>query len=187
MTFRKYIILLLLAVMPAGLCVAADYELENPTLEADSDEQHAPNGWRYWAEEQMELERDKTLSEGASWKFWYDSGIWQPISGLFRAGTKLKFGGYFMTPSDDRLRNGMKNGNIALEFYDAREQGNMIHKVSASPTVNETSSPDKWFVVEAIAIVPPKTRRIQFVVRCEDGDSGDGSFFVDDVFLKEYR
>jgi len=187
MVFKKRYLLFLLITVSCGLCLAGDLKLVNPMLDSDTDDQDAPNGWQCWSETQMAVERTYTLSESAAWKMWYDSGIWQAITTRVKPGSKLKFGGYFQTPSSDPLRNGAKHGRIALEFYDAREIGNMIGKVLASPTVNEASRRDNWLKSEAIAIVPEKTRRIQFVVTCENGDTGDGCFFVDDLFLKKLR
>lgn len=187
MVFKKLFLIFLFITVSVGCCLADPLKLDNPSLKCSIDEQDAPDDWTAWGAQQMSVERIQTLSEDSAWKMWYDSGIWQAITGHITPGSKVKFGGYFRTPSDDPLRSGTKHGRIALEFYDAREIGNMIGKVIASPTVNKTSRQDNWFKSEAIAIVPAKTRRIQFVVTCEDGKSGDGSFFVDDLFVKQLR
>jgi hypothetical protein len=153
-------------------------------MEADADQQDAPRGWQATFPNQHTLQRYTSRSEDAAWMFWYESTIFQPLTGDFEEGAKLKFGGYLYTPSDDALRRGTKNGQIRLVFYDDAEQGEEIGRSIARPIIAADSAQDTWIKSTGYALIPNGTERIEFTVACENGDSGDGAFFVDDVFLE---
>jgi hypothetical protein len=183
-SFRVLSTFIAMCMLPFCFTDAEELALVNPELNVSEEDQEVPDGWWCWAPEQMAIEHEIRRSADDACKIWYDCGLWQQFIGKMDAGTQLRFGGYLYTPSNDPLRNGMKNGMIRLEFYDAREKGNLIKKAIAMPTINADSTQDQWLKTQAVTLIPPRTRRIQFVVACEEGESGDGSFFVDDLFLE---
>lgn len=162
----------------------AALELFNPTMEAASDDQEAPNSWACTMPENHAVQRYTCRSPGAAWVFWRDGSIyqWSPVENL--DGKNIRFGGYLRTPADDRLRRGKKNGRIVLNFYTSQKGTRPKETVVARPIIAQDSQIQEWIEVEGFATVPPKTRRIEFVVSSHEGASGEGVFFVDDVFLE---
>ncbi len=154
--------------------------LSNPQLTGTG---LAPNGWQNW----NDGSHDPCTSvfagtAGNSWTFWWDGGIYQDVTSGFAAGETIKFGGYFYTPENDRLRGGTKYGLMLLEFYNSTN--GLISTVSASPTISAASTNDVWLPVDAVTTVPAGTTKIRYMVRCNDYASGDGRFMVDDVYLR---
>ncbi len=169
------------------LCADPPIELINPGLTVRLDDQDAPDGWNARGPDQHSVEHHHFRESEPSWKFWYNSAIYQSLKGRFTPRRQLRFGGYFYMATDDPLRRGLKCGKITLQFYDAEEGGKLVGEKLARPTLTSDSNKSQWIKSWAFASVPKKTKRIEFVVSCDNGQSGDGSFYVDDLFLEEAK
>ncbi len=139
----------------------------------------APDQWGSWNNGNHMPDTGTYLSGSNSWAFWWDSGIYQPVSNTFIAGDSMKFSGYLRHPGWNPLRNGDKYGAVQLEFY---SNATLMATYTASPIVNSNSTTDTWIYVSGVATAPVGVTHGQMLVRC-GGSAGDGWFFADDVSL----
>ncbi len=142
----------------------------------------APAGWSQWTDSSHDPAADPHLGTGGnSWNFWWEGGIYQDITSGFAAGDKLSFGGWLLSPGNDHLRNGTKYGVIQAELYNGTS---LVSTVSAGPTISWGSTNDVWIPSTAEVTVPAGVTTVRVLVRCNDYSSGDGTFRVDDVFVR---
>jgi outer membrane protein assembly factor BamB/photosystem II stability/assembly factor-like uncharacterized protein len=153
--------------------------ITNGALSGDAD---APTGWYAWNTDSHQPEYNVKLgATGNAWDFWYDGGIWQDVTEGFGTDDVLTFGGHLYTPSSDALRNGSKCGAIDLEFYDAADA--LLGSCTASPVIDAGSEASVWHDVQGTITVPSNTVKARILVRCNNGGSGDGRFFADEIYL----
>ncbi|MBN1269220.1 MAG: hypothetical protein JXB04_06505 [Kiritimatiellae bacterium] len=152
--------------------------LVNPVLSGTGS---APVGWHEWNEGSHGPETNAFRSGGNAWAIWWDGGIFQDAGDGIDPNYPVNFGAYLLTPGWDALRNGTKNGIVELEFY-AGDQ--LLSSHPASNTIHQGSAQDTWILCEGGAIIPEGATTTRLVIRCGDASSGDGRFFVDDVFLR---
>ncbi len=153
--------------------------LSNGTLTGSGD---APAGWSSSNNDSHDADTGiKLTSSGNAWAFWWEGGLYQDVTSGFSAGDTVRFGGFLQTPGSDRLRNGDKQGTIALEFY---QDSTLLQTQLASPALTATSRPNTWILGEASATVPAQANKIRVLVRCDNAASGDGRFLADGFFLR---
>ena len=161
--------------------------LINPTMEAQLTEQDAPDGWTATYPEQHTFQSYTCRSPGAAWMLWYESTIRQSLPVDQLVGKTLRFGGYLYMPPENALRRGTKCGKIVLKFYDQEQKGKLLSTATARPIIAEDSQKEVWIRATGMTTVPEKAKRVEIIVECDEGQSGDGVFFVDDVFLEEIQ
>jgi len=136
-------------------------------------------GWMNWNSGSQAPDYTYTVSPGSAWQFWYDGGIYQDFIQAFSPGEQLRFGAYLMTPAADPLRNGLKSGKVAIEFYN----GPALLSVTSAPAITASNAPGSWVFRQATAIVPASATAVRLLVYCDQAASGDGRFIVDNPFL----
>lgn len=177
-----------IAVFLLGSSVANAGEslrLINVTMEAAEEQQDAPDGWTSTYAQQHTWQNYTYRSASSAWQFWYEGTIRQELTGELPQGAKLRFGGYLFTPSKNALRHGKKCGKILIEFYNNKQEGKLLKTVTARPIIAEDSARNEWIRSSGIAVIPKGTERIEFVVSCDECETGQGAFYADDVFLEK--
>ncbi|NTV51754.1 MAG: cellulase family glycosylhydrolase, partial [Candidatus Firestonebacteria bacterium] len=143
----------------------------------------APTGWMQWGEANHDAETAlRRGSSGNAWKFWYEGGIFQDVTGGFTVGAKVYFGGYLYQASSDAMRNGNKNGRVEVEFRTSSDV--LISTVAAQPILNASAPKDLWVLAAMSATVPANTGKIRLVIKIDSASSGAGMFYADDAFLE---
>jgi hypothetical protein len=152
--------------------------LNNGDLSGSGD---APDQWYGWSAENSDPQTGTALSAPNSWQFWWDSGLFQDVTSGFVPGDIIHFGGSFYNPASDAL-TADKHGQVEVEFYNG---DTLISGSIAAPAVTADSETNTWLTSERVLVVPDNTTKIRVLVRCTG--SGDGRFYVDDVFLTRNR
>ncbi|HEY8241748.1 MAG TPA: hypothetical protein VIH35_09890, partial [Kiritimatiellia bacterium] len=142
----------------------------------------APTSWQNWNDGNHDPENASYLgSNGNSWAFWYDGGLYQDITTGFVPSNTVQFGGLLYQPSWDVLRNGTKKGRIDLEFYNGAA---LLATNTAQPTIDWGDSSNVWLWTTGSTNVPASCNMIRIIVRCADVATGDGRFFADNIYLR---
>ncbi len=150
--------------------------LNNPGLTGTGE---IPDGWNGWNTQDHTADSGTYYLSAPSWKFWWNSGIWQDVEDGIGSGDAILFGGYVYHPSGDALRNGDKLGYITLEFRDAR--GTVLGTTQAG-MINQSSVKSHWIPLLGRVTVPNGTVSTRIVAGCW-ASSGEGAFFVDNLFV----
>ncbi|MFH0880390.1 MAG: hypothetical protein V2A34_11810, partial [Lentisphaerota bacterium] len=142
----------------------------------------APDAWQNWNDGSHDPSFTTYAGvSGNSWAFWWDGGIYQDITNGFGVGDALQFGGYLMTPGNDRLKDGAKYGVVQLEFYNGTQ---LLNTASATPAIAWASTNDVWLKTTNTVTVPASANRARLIIRCNDYASGNGRFLAEDIFVR---
>jgi hypothetical protein len=161
-----------LRVQPTNLVVNPGLTGTNP----------APAGWQDWGDADHDPETGSYLgTNGNSWAFWYDAGLYQDITSGFATGDVLRFGGRLYTPDWDALGNGGKHGVVELEFYNGEA---FLSVTAASPRIEWWTEKNVWIDARAEAVVPANCTKVRILVRCNDNTNGNGRFYADDLYVR---
>ncbi|HEY8241565.1 MAG TPA: hypothetical protein VIH35_08965, partial [Kiritimatiellia bacterium] len=143
----------------------------------------APSGWQNWNDANHDAENASYLgTNGNAWAFWNDGGLYQDVTNGFAAGDTVQYGGYLYMPNWDPLCCGTKHGQIELEFYNSG--GSLIATNVPTNVINQFSKRDYWYKTTNTTNVPAGTAKIRLLIRSNDGGSGGGRFFADEVWLR---
>ena len=142
----------------------------------------APAGWSFANTSAHDPDPALYLgTTGNSWAIWWDGEIYQDVTNGFAAGENLQFGGWLRQPAGDKLRDGSKYGVILLRVFSNATQ---IAEITAAPPITASSTNDVWIHAETTYSLTAGATRVQVTARCNDWTSGNGKFFVDDLYLK---
>jgi hypothetical protein len=178
--FRRIFWLILL--LPNISWCASPYPTPTGNILNDGEFKFGVPPWSDYQNVGHELSENAARSPLYSEKFWYNSGVFQVVTGV-AGGQQFNFGGYLYTPNSDALRNGIKYGKIFVQTYN--HDGLIVQYEECSPIIYSGSTTNLWITSTANVILSAGVEQVRYQIELNYDQYGDGVFFADDAWMVE--